>query len=306
MEVIFGLNNVHLKKPTILTVGTFDGVHLGHQNIIKEMVNYSQKYDLLPTLVTFEPHPKLVVDTVYTVPLQLLSDMEERLTIFKELGLKLVIVIEFTKEFSRMGYHYFLEEILLKKLKAKYIIIGHDHAFGANREGSYKELNDLKNAFNFKLKQVKSIGLNSNIISSSVIRDYIDKGRISIANKMLGRSYSLSGVVVRGEGRGKSLLFPTANIKLDNTKKLIPRIGVYAVNCVIGNKNYRGMANIGYKPTFGSAEKTIEVHIFDFNKNIYNKKIKLFFLKRLRNEKKFRNQQELIKQLEVDKKNSYF
>jgi riboflavin kinase/FMN adenylyltransferase len=305
MDVILGLANIKIKKYSIITIGTFDGIHLGHQKIIRELLGLAGKNNLVPTLITFEPHPKLVIGTNDKIPVTILTTLEEKLEIFKELGLTRIIVIEFTKKFSLMSYQDFLVDILIKKCKAKYIVIGHDHAFGAKRAGTFRELKQQSVTAGFKLKQIDQVAIDGKTISSSVIRNLILKGEIELANNMLGRPYSLEGKVIQGEGRGKFLSFPTANMKISNSKKLIPKEGVYTVDCIIKDKNYRGMANIGYKPTFGSNEKSIEVHIFDFNQDIYNKKIKLSFLKRLRNEKKFSNLQELIDQLFIDKSKSY-
>jgi riboflavin kinase/FMN adenylyltransferase len=304
MEVKFGLKSLYIKQSTIITVGTFDGVHLGHQRIINQLLEIAAKNNLVPTLVTFEPHPKVVLDSKHDESIQILSELAEKLEIFKELGLERIVVVKFTKKFSMMNYQDFLTEILIKKLKAKFIVVGHDHAFGANRTGTFRELKQQSVPCGYKIKQIDPVEIDGYIISSSVIRNFILEGDIESANKMLGRPYSLRGMVVKGEGRGKFLSFPTANLQISNDKKLIPKEGVYAVDCTIKNKNYRGMVNIGHKPTFGSYEKSIEVHIFDFNQEIYNEKINLHFLKRLRNEKKFSTQQELIDQLVVDKRKS--
>ena len=305
MDVIFGLNNIHIKKNTIITVGTFDGVHLGHQKIIGRLVELSQKYRLVPTLITFEPHPKLVLTKNSKESIHILTGLEERLELVNKLGLSKVIIIKFTKKLSQMNYQDFLTDILLNKCKAKCIVMGHDHAFGSKREGTFHELKQHHLIDGFKLVQVSSVKIKGNTISSSLIRKLIQEGNIELANRMLGRPFSIAGTVVKGEGRGLLLSFPTANIKIDDNKKLIPKEGVYAVGCIINNTNYPGMVNIGYKPTFGLYKKSIEVHIFDFSQDIYHKKIKINFLKRLRDEKKFSNQQELINQLVIDKKKSY-
>jgi riboflavin kinase/FMN adenylyltransferase len=304
MEVIFGLNKALIGRKSALTVGTFDGIHLGHREIIKELMTVAQNNEFTSSLLTFEPHPKTVVqDSPHRI--KLLSTLEEKLQILQDIGLERVIVAKFTREFSQMNYKNFVEEILLQHLRAACIIIGYDHSFGKNRAGNFRELENLSNLYSFNLKEVGPFKIGNQTVSSTRIRTYIDEGAMEKANEMLGRYYSLDGIVIKGEGRGQRLSFPTANLMIENQNKLLPNEGVYVVQCDVLGKQYRGMANIGYKPTFGGVSRTVEVHIFDFAENIYGEKVTIQFIKRLRDEVKFNNEEELIKQLNMDKKNSY-
>jgi riboflavin kinase/FMN adenylyltransferase len=304
MEVIFGLNKVLMGKKSVLTVGTFDGIHLGHREIIRELMTIAKKNDFTSSLLTFEPHPKTVVqDSPHRV--KLLTTLEEKLQILQDIGLERVIIAKFTREFSEMNYKTFVEEILLQRLRADCIIIGYDHSFGRNRAGNFRELENLSNMYSFKLQEVGPFKIGNQTVSSTRIRSYIDEGDMESANKMLGHYYSLDGIVIKGEGRGQRLSFPTANLLIENQNKLTPKEGVYVVQCEVLGKSYRGMANIGYKPTFGGVSRTVEVHIFDFSDDIYGEKITTQFVQRLRDEVKFSNEEELIKQLNLDKKNSY-
>lgn len=304
MEVVFGLNKVLTGKKSVLTVGTFDGIHLGHREIIKEMLYLAKEKDRTSTLLTFEPHPKTVVqDSPYK--LKLLTTLEEKLQILHDIGLERVIIAKFTREFSEMNYKLFVEDILLKRLGASDIIIGYDHSFGRNRIGNFRELENLSNIFSFGLREVGPFKIDNQTVSSSRIRDYIDDGKVDSATRMLGHYYSIEGIVIKGEGRGQRLTFPTANLMIENQNKLTPKEGVYVVQCEVLGDSYRGMANIGYKPTFGGVSRTVEVHIFDFKEDIYGEKISIKFIERLRDEIKFNDEKQLIKQLEIDKKNSF-
>jgi riboflavin kinase/FMN adenylyltransferase len=304
MEVIFGLNKVPVGKKSVLTVGTFDGIHLGHREIIKELLKIAKEKNFTSSLLTFEPHPKTVVqDSPHRI--KLLTTLEEKLQILQDIGLESVIIAKFTREFSETSYKSFVEDILLQKLRASCIIIGYDHSFGRNRAGNFRELENLSSMYSFNLKEVGPFKIGSQTVSSSRIRKYIDDGDLENANKMLGYNYSLEGIVTKGEGRGQRLNFPTANLMIENQNKLTPKEGVYVVQSDVLGKSYKGMANIGYKPTFGGVSRTVEVHIFDFSDNIYGEKITTQFIKRLRDEVKFNSEEQLINQLNLDKKNSY-
>jgi riboflavin kinase/FMN adenylyltransferase len=304
MEVIFGLNKVPVGKKSVLTVGTFDGIHLGHREIIKELLKIAKANDFTSSLLTFEPHPKTVVqDSPHRI--KLLTTLDEKLQKLQDIGLERVIIAKFTREFSETNYKNFVEEILLQKLRASCIIIGYDHSFGRNRAGNFRELENLSKLYSFNLKEVGPFKIDGQTVSSSRIRAYIDEGDMENANKMLGHYYSLEGIVIKGEGRGQRLSFPTANLMIENQNKLTPKEGVYVVQCDVLGKRYKGMANIGYKPTFGGDRRTVEVHLFDFSDDIYGEKIETQFIQRLRDEVKFNSEEQLIKQLNLDKKNSY-
>ncbi len=301
MEVVFGLENIRQTIPSVVTVGTFDGVHLGHKKIINSINKIARENNLKSTLITFDPHPRVVLQQQPSFQIKLLTKLEERLELLQNEELDRVIIAKFSREFSELDYKEFIKKILLEKVGARVLIVGYDHGFGRDRSGNFDELKKISEENNFTVIKEKALTLDKTTISSSIIREMVEKGNVSDAAKMLGRLYSINGVVVRGEGRGKKLRFPTANLQIANDYKLLPKLGVYAVDCLINNKVYRGMSNIGTKPTFGGINKTVEIHILDFHKNIYGEKINIKFIERLRNEKKFKNEQDLINQLEKDK-----
>lgn len=304
MEVLFGLDKVLNGKKSVITVGTFDGIHMGHHQIIKALLHQARERNLISTLLTFEPHPKTVVqDSPHRI--KLLTTLEEKLKMLHEIGVERVIIAKFTREFSEMNYKSFVEEILLNRLRAACIIIGYDHSFGRNRIGNFKELENLSNLYSFDLKEIGPFKIDNQTISSTRIRNFIDEGNMESAAKMLGHYYALEGIVIKGEGRGQRLSFPTANLMIENQNKLTPKEGVYVVECDVLGENYRGMANIGFKPTFGGVIRTVEVHIFNFSNDIYGEKISIQFIQRLRDEVKFDSEEQLVKQLKVDKKNSF-
>jgi len=304
MEVIIGIDGIKTTPPAIVTVGTFDGVHLGHKQIIRSLVELAKERQLKSTLITFRPHPQLILQKKESKPIYILSNLHEKLCLLEKLGLERVVVIEFTREFSEIGHLDFIKDILVKKLNMRYIIIGNDHAFGKNRDGTYDSLRIQSEKYKFELDRIPPYCIDEVRISSSLIRNLLIEGDVHLAASYLGRHYSIRGIVIKGEGRGRRLNFPTANIEVENHDKLIPNCGVYAVVCKVDNTFHRGMANIGYKPTFGGKCKTVEVHLFDFEDAIYGIKVDILFLKRLRSERKFVNEHELIKQLNADKLSS--
>jgi riboflavin kinase/FMN adenylyltransferase len=304
MEVLIGFEKIQKPSPAIVTVGTFDGVHMGHKQIIHSLVELADEHKLRSTLVTFRPHPQLILKQKENNPIYVLTNMNEKLCLLEKLGLERVIIIEFTREFSEIGHQEFIDDMLIKKLNMRYMIVGNDHAFGKNRGGSYESLKIQSETYQFGLHRIPPYRIENERISSSLIRKLLIEGDVDRAGVYLGRNYSMRGIIVKGEGRGRHLNFPTANIESENHDKLIPKRGVYAVACKIGNTYHRGMANIGYKPTFDGKSKTVEVHIFDFAEDIYGLKLDILFLKRLRSERKFINEHELIKQLNTDKLNS--
>jgi riboflavin kinase/FMN adenylyltransferase len=298
MEVIYGIENIKREENSILTMGTFDGVHLGHQAIIKEMNNRRGKHQK-STLVTFEPHPQDVIGKKER-EIKLLTLLDEKIEILNLTGLDRLIVIPFAREFSLIEPEEFIEKILVSKIGMKEIIIGFNHAFGKNRRGGFELLKDLEDKFGYVVDMIKPVYFNGENISSTRIRSVIKDGNVELASSLLGRNYSLSGIVVKGDGRGKKLGFPTANIDISSQKKLIPSNGVYEVLVFHSKGKYKGAMNIGTRPTFGLTQKTIEVFILDFDKNIYGERLKVEFVRRIRDEQKFNSVDELIKQMEKD------
>jgi riboflavin kinase/FMN adenylyltransferase len=305
MEVITGLDNIQESADSVITVGNFDGIHLGHRRLLEKVTQIAAKRKFIGTLLTFDRHPRSVVSSSPVSKVKILTNLDEKIEIVEKFNLDRVIIVKFTREFSELSYQHFLENILIARLGMRVMVLGHDHAFGRNRAGNVTNLESLKAKHRFELIEVGAHKLGDLTVSSTLIRDHLLEGNITQATAMLGRPYSISGIVVRGDGRGKRLSFPTANIAPENQSKLVPREGVYAVDCIIHDEQFRGMANIGYKPTFGSADKTIEINLFDFDRDIYGDRIAIHFLKRLRDEMKFGNEQDLISQLKKDKSESY-
>ena len=267
MEVTIGYEKFKSTPPAIITVGTFDGVHLGHKQIINSLIELAAERHLKSTLVTFRPHPQLILQQKKNNPIYILTNMQEKLCLLEKLGLERVVIVEFTREFSEIGHLEFIQEILINKLNMHYMIVGNDHAFGKNRGGSFESLKVQSEKLDFGLRRIPPYHIEDIRISSSLIRNLLNEGNVDKASSCLGRNYSIRGIVIKGEGRGRHLNFPTANMEVENHDKCIPKRGVYAVACKVGNTFHRGMANIGYKPTFGGKCKTVEVHIFDFTED---------------------------------------
>lgn len=301
MNILRGLNQISKKGPCAVTIGTFDGVHLGHQKIISRLRDVAREQDLCTTLITFYPHPRLIVRGG-TKPVKLLTSQTEKLKLLEPTGLDQVLIIPFDESFSNMDYRKFLKEILIERLDVRALVVGYDHAFGKNREGNYENLKALKKEYGYSLEKVGPLESNGELIGSSAIREMIRYGEVDHAAQFLGRPYSICGKVVHGAARGRLLNFPTANLHLEYENKLIPENGVYAVDVLLGNEKHKGMLNIGFKPTFETGQAfTIEVHILDFDREIYGEELKIHFKKRLRSEKKFDSKEALVAQLEIDK-----
>jgi riboflavin kinase/FMN adenylyltransferase len=301
MEIFWDLKGVKRNQNSVLTVGTFDGVHLGHQFILAELKKRAGRYGAQTTLVTFRPHPQLVLKSSIKPNLKLLTTVEEKIDILKDLDIDRVVVIQFTKEFSNTPSNEFVQNILFNAIGFSEIVIGHDHAFGKNRAGNIKTLKMLGEELGFTVDELPAYTVDGTVISSTRIRDLLKEGKIKEANKLLGRNYFFSGKVVKGDGRGKILQFPTANLKPTSEDKLLPKDGVYAVFVYFGGNKYKGMMNIGVRPTFETIQHTIEIHILDFNQDIYNEVMKVEFVDRIRNEIYFSNSDELVNQLENDR-----
>lgn len=299
MEIIRGLENIESTRSSVVTLGTFDGLHLGHLKILDKVFSEAHKKNLESILVTFEPHPQLVLKN-RSAEVKLLTTINEKISFLKLQKLNKTIVIEFSQEFSQKSYKEFVKDVLIEKIKMKHLVIGYDHHFGKNRKGNIETLNELSSEMDFKVSKVDPLYHNEQIISSSLIRNLIIEGKVKEASSYLGRFYSLEGIVVPGDGRGKRLSFPTANIKPDDEHKITPLNGVYVVDIDLKNKKYKGMLNIGERPTFHTNE-AIEVNIFGLQEDIYNEKITIYFKKRLRNEIKFSSEEELVRQLKIDK-----
>ena len=295
--------NSYPKSPSVITIGTFDGVHLGHQKIIKRLLNIAKEKGLQSVILTFFPHPRMVLQSA--VEMKLLNTIEERQEILSGLGLDHLIIKEFTKDFSILSAEQYVKNILVDELYAKYIIIGYDHRFGKNRRANIKDLIVFGKQFDFKVEEISVRDVDDIAVSSTKIRTALNVGDIKTANAFLGYNYFLTGTVVKGRQIGQQIGFPTANIQIKESYKLIPKNGVYVVKSIIENNLYFGMMNIGTNPTVDGTKQSIEVHFFDFNQNLYNKKIKIELLGHLRNEHRFESVEVLKVQLKTDMENAH-
>ncbi len=303
MKVYNSFDEIKYDKNTVLTVGTFDGVHKGHQIIIGRLLEIARKEKLRPVLVTIHPHPQIVLRKKGTGALKMLTSIEERLTLFENYGIEHILVIPFSYEFSLTSPEDFVKKFLLEKIGMKKILIGYDHLFGKDREGSKDLLDNLSSEFNFEVERMEARMNNDSIISSTIIRQYLLNHEIKEAASLLGYNYHLRGKVVVGDRRGHTIGYPTANVRPNDPHKLMPANGVYLVHAKIKNQIYYGMANIGTRPTFtDDIMPTLEVNFFDFNEEIYGKYITVNFLEFLRKEVKFDSLEALLNQLEEDKK----
>ena len=283
-------------KNSIITLGNFDGLHLGHQELIRMVTTRAKETGAAGMVVTFRPHPLKILAPEKCPPL--ISIYEEKIEFFEKLGIDILVKIPFTREFSLMPPHDFVKNILCDLLGAKEIFVGYNYRFGKGREGNIQKLREFGKEFGFTVREIEQISLNGEVLSSTRIRQLLIEGEVEYASRLLGRPYAITGVVVKGDGRGKLLGFPTANIA--SKHMIVPSDGVYAVRIFARDKYYDGVVNIGMRPTFNKYETTIEVHIFNFNEDLYGEEISLFFIKRIRDEKKFANVEELISQIRKD------
>ena len=284
----------------IATIGSFDGIHIGHKKILQTLTKIAKKNNGKSILITFWPHPRYVLKK--NNDFKLLTSLEEKIKLFEKNKIDILYIVDFSLKFSKVSANKFIENILLEKLKINCLLIGYNNNFGRNREGNIRYLEENKKKFDIDIISIPKQSVDKISISSTKIREYLNNGKISSANRLLGRKHSINGKVVRGNGIGRKINFPTANIEIDEPKKLLPKSGVYAVEVILNRKIYLGMLNIGYNPTIKNEKKSIEVNIFEFSEDIYNNKISINFIRRIRNEKKFKNLNELKKQLIIDKK----
>ena len=301
MKIYNSIEEFIPKFKVALTLGTFDGVHIGHQSIIEKLNEVAEKIDGESVLMTFYPHPRHVLHP-NNQKLKLLSTIEERSEMLKEYGLKHFIIQEFTKKFSQLKSENFVKEILVDKLCVKKLIIGYDHHFGRNREGNYEKLLRLSNLYSYEVEKIDPLNYMGSSVSSTKIRKKIHENKFKEVRKLLGRYFSFSGKIIEGKKMGKKIGYPTANIIVENVNKLMPNDGVYAVYIKVNSKDYMGMMNIGYNPTFNSSKKSVEVHILDFSEDIYGIDVKVSIVEKIRKEKKFLSVEDLKKNLDIDKK----
>lgn len=285
-------------KP-VATVGVFDGVHLGHLEIISRLVSIAREKQCESVVITFEPHPRLVLP--HHSEVRLLQTIDEKLQRFEIAGIDIVLVIPFTEEFAKISPHDFIKNVLADRLHVSHVITGYDHFFGQNRKGDFDMLSKMGKEFGFTVDELPMVSVSGNTVSSSSVRRALLDGDVALAASMLGYEYAITGEVVTGNRIGRNIGFPTANLKPNSQHKLIPGQGVYASLVSINGLVYKGMTNVGFRPTIDADHLTIEVNIFDFNQDIYSQDIKLSFIERIRNEKRFASLGDLQLQLAHDK-----
>ncbi len=302
MKVYYNPAHIEKKKKTVVTIGTFDGVHLGHRKILDEVIRKAKEIGGRSLVITFHPHPRFVVNP--DEKFELLTTIDEKMERFEVAGIDVALAINFTKEFSQLSYREFIEKIICDEIGVSHFVIGYDHKFGKNRSGDKEKLLEFAEKCEYSVSSVDGVSIDGEVISSTKIRKALYEGNIDKANKFLGYNYSFFGKVVRGAQRGRTLGFPTANVKPEKDK-LIPANGVYAVKVTVKDVEFFGLMNIGNRPTFENLnQKIIETYILDFNEDIYGRIIKTEILARLRDEKKFVTKEALLRQIETDLENA--
>ena len=301
MKIHLGTETIENIENAVVTAGTFDGVHLGHQKILARLRDIADETGGETVLITYWPHPRLVLKP-WDNSLLLLSTFPEKATLLEKYGVDHLVKIPFTQEFAQMTPEEYIHVVLHERVKTSKMIIGYDHRFGKDRSGGLEELRQFAPKFGFEVEEIPRQDIDEIGISSTKIRRALETGNVATANRYLGRSYSVAGKVIHGEKVGRSLGFPTANIEVKESYKLIPADGIYAVKVCNKYKKMDGMLNIGQRPTVGGENKTIEVHIFDFNEDIYDSEISIEFIDHIRNEVKFESLDALKYQLKEDEK----
>ncbi len=300
MKIIHGVKNLKIKGPTVATIGIFDGVHKGHKKILKLLKKRTKSIKAKSCVLTFDPHPAKILHPHRTPPM--LISTKHKLNLLASEGINIAILISFTKDFADINPSCFVKEVLVKRMNVKELLVGRNFVFGRNKSGTIATLRKLGVRFGFKVHSISPLKAGRKIISSTLIRGLIMSGKLKEAKKLLDKGITILGTVTKGTRRGRILGFPTANLDLHH--EAIPPSGVYIVKVRMGNKKYRGILNIGFRPTFSRAaretEPTVEVHIFSFDKSIYGKDIEVLFLRRIRRERKFKNKDHLRSRIEKD------
>ena len=298
MKIYRSIEDYDEDKRSAVTIGTFDGIHLGHQEILSRLIESSKNKDLNSVVLTFFPHPRIILNKYNEV--KMIDTLDEKIIHLNEIGIDSLIIHPFDRNFSLLSANQFIKDFLVDKLKIKHIIIGYDHRFGKGREASVTDLKNYANDYDFTVEEIKAQEIEKITVSSTKIRNSINQGDIKTTEKYLGRYFNLTGKVVKGDGLGKKINYPTANIFIEETYKIIPKDGVYLVETIIKDKLFNGMMNIGHRPTIGTNVKSIEVHLFNFNEDIYGQVISIKMISKIRDEKKFSSIQALKEQLVKD------
>ncbi len=301
MKIYTDFSAIENADNVIVTIGTFDGVHKGHLKILEDLSSKAAEINGETFVVTFEPHPRSVITANFKN--RLLTTLDEKIELLEGIGIDHLMVINFTREFSTTTAEEFISEFIVDKIGAKHLVIGYDHKFGKDRIGDENFIRKIAEGYNLGVTTVPAVSVNGELVSSTKIRNLIAEGDIEKASLYLGRNYRLSGIVTKGAGRGAQLGFATANLTIKDESKLIPKRGVYAVSCEINSESYFGLMNIGFRPTFETdGALTLEAHLFDFDRDIYDVKLNVSFLRRIRDEMRFNSMEALAEQIEIDKK----
>lgn len=298
MKEITDISNFTAEKGSVVTIGTFDGIHLGHQKIIKKLVENAKKQDLLATIFTFFPHPRMIIQKDDS--LKLIHTLEEKKQMLESLGVDQLVICPFNESFSKMSAEKFVEELLVNRLKAKKVIIGYDHRFGKNRNADINDMKLFGKKFGFEVEEIPAQEINEVSVSSTKIRQALYEGDVKKAWEYLGTPFCIKGKVVHGLKIGRTIGFPTANIQVKESYKIIPKDGIYLVYSVFNKKRIYGMMSIGKNPTIEGKGATIEVYYFDFKQDIYESDVTIYFLEHLRDEQKFESVEKLKEQLQID------
>ena len=304
MKIFHSINDFHAAggttiKKTILTLGTFDGVHFGHKKILEKVTQNTENEKYESLVLTFFPHPRMVLQEDSGI--KMLNTIDEKIALLEQIGIQNLVIHPFDESFSRLTAEEFVKNILVDKFNIHKIIIGHDHRFGRNRTANIDDLKAFGEQYDFEVEEISAQEIKEVSVSSTKIRHALNEGNMALANEYLGYSYSLTGIVSKGRQLGRTIGFPTANLKIEESFKLIPKIGVYIVKSIIGSKTVFGMMNIGFNPTVDGKNQTIEINYFDFEDDLYDQKITVSVLKRIRDEEKFDSVDHLKAQLEKDK-----
>jgi riboflavin kinase/FMN adenylyltransferase len=302
LKVIQSIAAFNSSEKTIVTIGTFDGIHIGHQKILKNLIRTANNEGKKSVLLTFFPHPRMVLQKENKI--LLLNTTKEKSSLLEKMGLDYLIIHPFSREFSRLTALDFVRDILVNKLNTSRLIIGYDHHFGKNREGNIHQLKEYSLLYDFKVEEIPAQDIDDVSVSSTKIRTALKDGNLKTANNYLGYHYMLNGSVVSGKKLGGTIGFPTANLEIKEPYKLVPKTGVYIIKTYINTILYTGIMNIGFNPTVLGKHQTIEAHLFDFNEDLYGKEITIEFIYFLREEHKFESVEELVVQLNIDKENA--
>ena len=301
MKTIHGIENFPADEASIVTIGTFDGVHLGHQQILKQLIDTSRKSKLKSVLLTFFPHPRMVLQP--DISMRLIQTIQEREKALQKTGLDYLVIHPFSTEFSRLSADDYVKQILVEQLNVRKVVVGYDHRFGRNRTASLEDMYHYADIHEFEVIEINAEKIESTAVSSTKIRKAIDEGNIELANTYLGHSFTIEGMVIDGDKRGRELSYPTANIDLQNQHKIVPKQGVYLVKSKLKGRVVYGMMNIGTKPTFDTTMPSIEVHFLDWNGDLYGQTVQVELLKWVREERKFKTIKELQTQIRTDEQN---